>query len=412
MESQAHSVSQDGRAGQHISLLDLSPEILDKIFEETAIQHRAALALVSKSMKAYVEPHLYHKIYTEIGTPHDTAGLVRLLHKRPEILPFVKTLVLDEYHPRHTRQLLAIRMPNLWCLLIQHEGKQPEPVSDREKRALNRDLKEQPALDNFVFWTATPFTLSKEDACLFRHPNVTRFRFSFVLSLDFEDVDKSYFINQNLKILSIEESKYSPEALERLVAPSKCLTSVSLWDPNRLPFEEIHLLPILSHAVETLKVLKLKGCYCASTRTSSFDLTKFKALRLLHISPLLLFGPCTDNLGTYTSHNEPDLAQLIRNRLPPNLKMLLLDGLTDIRSLRPGFEERLLVRDYDLMHCLLEQKAFVAPKLRHLFLYTMQAMVGPEWLYELAGQVGVQMCELYSTDDIDPNWEILDKDEA
>lgn len=55
-------------------------------------------------MKPYIEPQLYQKIFTRIGTPQDTAGLVALLVKRPEIVPMV------EHHPRLTRHLLSINL--------------------------------------------------------------------------------------------------------------------------------------------------------------------------------------------------------------------------------------------------------------------------------------------------------------
>lgn len=128
--------------------MDLPPEILDAIVGEIAIHDMAMLALTNKAVKAYIEPHLYRKMYTRIGTPQDTAGLVHLLQWRPDIVPKIEILILDEYHPRHTRRLLGIRMPNLWCLLIQHEGGPPENISEKWKRAWNRMLVEQPKLRN------------------------------------------------------------------------------------------------------------------------------------------------------------------------------------------------------------------------------------------------------------------------
>lgn len=136
-----------GHESSSKSFLDLPFEVLDAIIDEIAIHDMAVLARTSKDIKAYIEPRLYQKMYTRIGTPQDTDGLVNLLQSRPEILPMVKILVLDEYHPRHLRRLLSMSMPRLWCLLIQtKEGAAWAHVSEREKRALNRALVKQPEL--------------------------------------------------------------------------------------------------------------------------------------------------------------------------------------------------------------------------------------------------------------------------
>ncbi len=133
---------------QRIPFMDLPQEIRDAIVEDLRLGELATLVRTSKSVQADLEPRLYNKIYTKFNTPNNTAGLVGLLQRRPHIAPMIQTLVLDEYHPRHTRRLLSIEMPNLSCLLVQHEGHSIEYISEREKRALNRDMVEQPAISN------------------------------------------------------------------------------------------------------------------------------------------------------------------------------------------------------------------------------------------------------------------------
>lgn len=144
-----HHVGNEDATAPKLSLLDLPPEVLDLIVKDIKIHDMAVLARTNKSVRAYIEPRLYDKIYTRINTGNDTAGLVRLLHNRPDIIPLIKTLVLDEYHPCHTRHLLAIKMPNLWCLLIQQEDDSFKlGLGDRRMRKLNRSLTEQPKLIN------------------------------------------------------------------------------------------------------------------------------------------------------------------------------------------------------------------------------------------------------------------------
>ena len=123
-----------------MELVDLPPEVLDTIIELLPKTDMANLAAVSKAFKAYVESKFWRKIKSRIGTPRVTAGLVGLLTVRPDIIPMIRTLVLDEYHPCHTRRLLSIKIPEMHCILILHAGEPIKLASEREKRALNRSL--------------------------------------------------------------------------------------------------------------------------------------------------------------------------------------------------------------------------------------------------------------------------------
>ncbi|KAL8923168.1 MAG: hypothetical protein Q9208_004731 [Pyrenodesmia sp. 3 TL-2023] len=321
-------------AMQRIPFMDLPPEIRDAVVEHLSIQDLAILVRTSKSIQAYLEPRLYCKTYTKMDTSHNTAGLVELLKRRTHIAPIINTLVLDEYHPRHTRRLVSIQMPNLWCLLVQHKGDSIEYVSEREKRARNRNKVKQPKIGN----------------CL--------------------------------KELFIEQSEYSTAALKRLISPSECLTSIILHHlRGPLPFEEQDLCAVLSHAAATLKLLKLFWTYRPVERDYGFNLSQFTALRPLRIEPGLLLRP-HNSLETYTSTESPDLAQLIRSRLPPNLKILLLESLTTSERLereREREREQVIFRkDLEFMRCLLENRGIIAPKLTCLFMYYLNNMVEPE----------------------------------
>lgn len=180
-------------------------------------------------------------------------------------------------------------------------------------------------------------------------------------------------------------------------------------------FHESQLLPILSHAAGTLKVLKLRWTDEFDTeRQYGFNLSNFKALRLLRIESGLLLGPHR-GLETYTTPESPNLAELVRSRLPPNVKQLLL-GCTNLPESRPGHEiERIIYdKDLELMRCLLEQRESVAPKLTRLFMYHLCNMYEPHptHLYDLAERVGVMISERYAYDDLEEvDWKWLDSDE-
>lgn len=119
----------------------------------------------------------------------------------------------------------------------------------------------------------------------------------------------------------------------------------------------------MSLAAGTLKILKLYWTYHPVERDYGFDFSHFTALRLLRIEPGLLLGPHKHkSLETYTTTESPDLAQLIRSRLPPNLKILLLESLTSPYRIHPDLVQAIFDKDLELMRCLLEQRDSVAPK--------------------------------------------------
>ncbi|KAL8981536.1 MAG: hypothetical protein Q9205_003710 [Flavoplaca limonia] len=385
-------------------LLDLPSEVLNTIIEEIAICDMAVLARTCKAVKAYIEPRLHQKMYTRSGTPQDTGGLVGLLQTRPEKLPFVEVLALDEYHPRHTRRLLAMCMPRLWCIMIQHQEGEWVHVSDREKRTLNRALVQQPALTQMVFSrniNLAPEKLSRPDIRLFNYSNLTHLRLANVDLSEFGNPGHGAFSLPRLIFLWVE----SP--------PPTALESITLSAFNGPPIEERMLQPILPHAAPTLETLQLEQRGMYHRRPFTFDLSSFTALRLLRIEPRLLLAPFGNNRGTYSTTANTDLAGLIRRRLPPNLKVLLLN-LTEPFAPRPDIAQVIFPEDIEFMQCLLEQRDAVAPKLKGLFMYYEENLAQTEdlsKLYTLAESTHVLMCALNRTGVVDLAWDGFDTDE-
>ena len=188
-------------------------------------------------------------------------------------------------------------------------------------------------------------------------------------------------------------------SLNRLIIPSKSLTSISLDHPGRLPFAAAQLLQILSHTVETLRTLNLIRVHGGYNPCRGLDLTKFRSLRVLRIESSLLLGTYDHDLTTFKTIDHSDLTQLIRSRLPPNLRALILDGLTAQVSPYPGLRQQIFDLDLELMECLLEHKEYLAPDLECLFMYYLENMVEPKTLYDLADKVGVKMTGLYASDE-------------
>ena len=233
-------LKQNHNAQQRIPFMDLPPEIRDAVLQDLRLRDLAVLVLTSKAVRAYVETFLYKKIYTRRNTPHDTKGLMNLLQRRGHIAPMIHILVLDEYHPRHIRRLLSIEMPYLSTLLIQYKEWSVADVSEREKRALNRDVVIQPNIkrresgEHFlrpnisfpsisidvlliascgvnqlpvVLWKSGQLSLSEQDACLFRQPSLESLPLSYIDFTTFEEEAHRYLDRACLKILFIEVSE-------------------------------------------------------------------------------------------------------------------------------------------------------------------------------------------------------------
>ncbi|KAL9036962.1 MAG: hypothetical protein Q9180_003995 [Flavoplaca navasiana] len=408
MEVNSHPSAYDRDGTRSPGLLDLPHETLTMITELLSRHDKAKLASTSNAMNSFLEPQLWRKIKTCIGTPKDTAGLVNLLTARPDIIPLIKVIVLDEYHPCHTRRLLSIEMPEMWGILIQHEGRPVEQVSEREKRALNRSMVEQPKLIDFVFWIEfrdRPYCLTKEDSALFRQPNVRRFRLSHVDFSSFWIIDKTFLTHGNLKQLMIEESNYTAEALDRFVSPSKNLADLQIAQRTGGPsFIPTYYLPIITSYAATLKALQLLWCremhLTSNPGFSGLDLTAFSALRLLRIHPSVLLGPGDKDAQSYTAGTGLNITDLVRSRLPSGLKMLFLESLTTHSSLQ-YLQMEIYPRDEEFIRCLIEQWQSLAPRLRCINLYYLEDMVEPTELYDLATKHSIEMYTLSEEETID-----------
>lgn len=143
--------------GKASTLLDLPDDIFDGIVIQLGVgdqanrvsaRDMARIARTCKKLQQNIAPYLYQKVYSRIGTTHDTSAIVRLVNQKPEIRPMIRTMVLDDFDHRQTRLLLSHEFPRLRRLLIQHVGDVPQEISAREKRQLNRSVCPQPMLNH------------------------------------------------------------------------------------------------------------------------------------------------------------------------------------------------------------------------------------------------------------------------
>ncbi|KAL9000539.1 MAG: hypothetical protein Q9169_000832 [Polycauliona sp. 2 TL-2023] len=280
-------------------LTNLPPEILNIITEMLTKAARANLAATSRAFKTNVEMKVWRKIRPRIGTSQDTAGLVALLTKRPDIIPMIRILVLD---------------------------------------------------DGPLFQSLGSLTLT------------------------------------------IQDSIYSPEALNRFIVPSPNLTELLIQHFDDPPYVPHRYLASFMNCVTTLKVLKLEWLVRGRWDTPAYqglDLRALSALRLLTIHPSVLLGHAGRDLKSYAEGTNLSITELIRGRLPRGLKILLLLGIT-VPPPGPELISFLFPMDKEFIRCLVEQKQSLAPRLKYVWMYGSQGMVDPEDLYDLALEHGVE----------------------
>lgn len=111
----------------------------------------ASFTLACHKSRDIVEPLLYSKVFTKINTHNDTPALVDFLLRRPHVVGFIRSLVLDEFHPVAYRQLMAIEFPNLESITVEQDIELRRWIGDEKRRSLNQLIREQPKLTNCKF---------------------------------------------------------------------------------------------------------------------------------------------------------------------------------------------------------------------------------------------------------------------
>ena len=255
--------------------------------------------------------------------------------------------------------------------------------------ALTRKLADGALVVFLVSCPETPYKLTEEDVVLFRHPKVKYIRLSGVDISVFERVRASEVRHEQLSILSIDGTKYTNKAIQRLVMPSTSLKKVTLFDTYSLVLPYSIYSALLTYSAATLKNLTLlwMGCYHNDEEAGKvLDLSSFKALRLLAINPAYLLGRDFRANGDQETR---DAAQLIARRLPPNIKVLILEALilpypspfqtADVEMIQV-FPNKAEV----LIQVLIEQKMVHTPGLKYVWVDCGHGDTSiPPWLFDM-----------------------------
>ncbi|KAG8527292.1 uncharacterized protein KY384_008036 [Bacidia gigantensis] len=408
-------------------------ELVDKVMNHLTPNDFATIARLSRNNRDDIEPHLYKVFFTKTWHPHDTMGLVKLLTRRPEIIPMLRHLVFDEFHPQGLRLLFSILMPNLQSVHIAFREFIHCSLEEDEIKSLNEMIKPQTTLrkgssqpydfhdhvinertvtifctrsacgwsDHLPQWDSSLLELKEQDLPLICHPNIENLH---LFNIDVEAFTKAATKQpryERLTTLSLEIVKFPSKLLDTWIQPSKLLRNVTITHIDCTTWPPENYFSGLAEKADMVEMLTLSWSQrCATKFSTSIDLKTFKALKLLVIYPLI---PGSHSGSQNNNNLSLDIGDLITHQLPPHLEKLGF-GLPRHRGEVMGIDGlRRLLKE------ILDHKTTVAPRLKELHVEELEHMLKymlkwGENLTDIAKLRGVELVSLdTSTEQIGKN---------
>ncbi|TDZ32645.1 hypothetical protein C8035_v011036 [Colletotrichum spinosum] len=396
-------------------LLDLAPELFSMVTSQLEIRHLEPLMATSRLASILTAPAFYFRIYTREDTHHDTAGLVKMLNRRPEVCTLIHFLVIDELDEGAVRELLAMEMPRLESIILQHKEGIRKTISAKEKTRLNALVCTKPNIKNFTCnimhdsydepsAERTLFKTSPEDSVFFQHATLTRVRLCYLDLTALADPSIEPFPFEALRELHVEVCSFNVAALGKLLVRARSLQYFRFHHEVRLPCTPEEFSSLLLASRESLKVLKLPWRNIrtepASTSTG-MDFSRFAAMRQLLVNPSHL-------LGEYTVGS--DFQYLIRQKMPPNVKVVMLDGVAPRGRPPPGFCHVLGEASRELIRSLMQETSGSLKKLRMLHYYHYRDIFKPLDLHRLAKEQNVRLFPILYHEELIYPFDWLDSD--
>lgn len=235
------------------------------------------------------------------------------------------------------------------------------------------------------------FRLTEDDACFFRHPNIDHLRLVGVDISFFAKVQFGSFQPKNLHSLYVDMANYTQESLKRLIQSSTSLTSIEISQPyehkdiqSPLPCSVTDHIPILAEAASTLQVLKLRWLGFPQYIGDGMDLRMCTALSMLAVPSQFL-------AGDYNEY-EDDPGQLIADRLPPNLRTLVLEDVVSRYWVHSPNTPIVPPNAVQLIRSLIEQKETQVSSLDCILITSHYTDIDfPESLYSFAKEHEVRI---------------------
>ena len=155
------------------------------------------------------------------------------------------------------------------------------------------------------------------------------------------------------------------------------------YSQSSLPCSIMDYFPILAQAAGTLQVLKLIWLGSAHYVGNGIDLRMYTALRTLAVPSYLL----------HNQESKDDPAQLIADRLPPNVRNLIFENEISFIKIFPVKIPIIPPKTVQLIRSLIEQKEKQTPNLNCILLTRCfdTNIDFPESLYSVAEKHKVQI---------------------
>ncbi|KAM0281094.1 hypothetical protein ACHAO9_010935 [Fusarium lateritium] len=339
--------------------------------------------------------------------------LFNLLSRRPEIILLIYHLQLGEVDEKYLRRLLALNFPHLETLTIGDGEGPSDSIDEGQKRYLNRFIVTQPNMTRYSLNTQRRFTL--QDIPLFQQPRLT----TLILKLANIDIFAHAAVQplpyDNLRNFRLWASKYPSAALDKFLKNACKLKKFEFHHHAHAPLTESeppNFSELLQPCQNKLEILQLLwDCHCPLTFNGpGMAFGNFTALRYLAIPPRALFGPYMWTKGI-------DWLEMVKERIPPNIKILFFQELEiwpvekdEIEDFVEDYESdfeyddplfKFSPSDYAMIKTLLENTALF-PKLKWIA-WTAAVDITEQWdLCELATKVGVNIMGVGGIHDIPP----------
>lgn len=356
-----------------------------------------------------------------------TKNVYRDLYHHPEDLSTISHFNVNELDAEYLRKLLSLNMPNLEGINLKARSNALSMLDEGRKRELNSRMVAKPKLKtcklnrrnarrlaianllpsqfhrgqsprNVYVDSAGCFPTQLSQPLKLRNLTIDALARSSVRPLPFENLD-SY----------LHARGYSHEVLNKFLKNAKSLRHLEFHHPFdvRPHSDPPDFSDLLQPCKSSLKILEL---WWDCTDHLSFNSPGMKfaectALQYLAIPPTALFGP-------YWYKRDLDFLQMLKDHIPPNLKVLFLQDIYPCWSEEPlppdcDPEAILLPNDHDLIKTLLINIELF-PALRYIAWTSEIGTIPPEDLDDMAGGLGITLEWMTNRFDLPPDVKWLD----
>ncbi|KAF5674647.1 hypothetical protein FCIRC_7712 [Fusarium circinatum] len=298
-------------------------------------------------------------------------------------------------------------MPNLEGINLRFRESQLSRLDEGRKRELNSRMVAKPKLKTFNFIQDDPretYKITLQDIPLLSHPTLTTLKLQKVRVGEFARPSVRPLPLENLDSFYLHAHDYSYEVLNKFLKNAKSLRHLEFHHPFDVPAlrDPPDFSDLLQPCKSSLKILELWwDCHdplCFNN--PGMKIAEFTALQYLAIPPRALFGP-------YWYEKNLDFLQMLKDNIPPNLKVLFLQEMYPCWSEEEMPEGILLPNDYKLIKTLLTNKKLF-PSLRYIAWTSEIGTVPPEDLEDMAAELGMALELLSNRSELPPDTKWLD----